>query len=621
MTTVLGRSIAPEKVPDDRRGGIAALVPLFVATALSVGLAARSVPVQQNAAMVSIGAGTMVAALAIFLLQSIPARWASRAVVLLGAAIMVRYGETGGVGAFSSFRSLWWAGATVAAFVLGARLESASVGMAAPEGDGGWRRLGVAQAIAVPAALDVAAALTFGPRVSMWMSPTAARGEPADVRDRVFSNPMIAGEMMDAGNRPRLSDRLVMTVRSARPSFWRTATYDRFDGRRWTRSNPGATIIADGAVTTPADDLSARSGEVLVQRIRLDYAYAEVLPVAPSAVSVVSESLLAQWEDGTILAADSAMGRGTSYTVTSRQIPVTRAALDAADATDVPTEILRRYASRPLASDRVAGLAEEIAGGLSGTRAKVDALIRWMGANLTYSLDAPLPSPTGDVVEEFLFETQQGWCEQISSALTVMLRTLGIPTRVATGFVPGSWDPVSQAYRVRASDAHAWTEVWFAGVGWVPFDPTAAVPAAGSTSSGAQEASWWWDHAGVVLVVAALAFGLVGPLQRGVGRVVGWVRDRRCRRRGSWAPTWVGEMVFMLERRGRRDGRPRAPNETVTGYSAVLADRWDDDRVAELGVALDEVSYGSGLPPDDPQRREHIESLARSVMRDTTPAS
>jgi len=369
VTTVLGRRVAPEKVPDDRRGGTAALVPLFVATAVSVGLAARSVPVQQNATVVSIGAGTMVAALAIFLLQSIPARWASRAVVLLGAAIMVRYGETGGVGAFTSFRSLWWAGATVAAFVLGVRLESTSVGVAVPTGNGGWRQLGVLQAIGVPAALVVAAALAFGPRVSLWMSPTAARGEPADVRDRVFSNPMIAGEMMDAGNRPRLSDRLVMTVRSARPSFWRTGTFDLFDGRRWTRTNPGATIISDGVVTTPADDLSARSGEVLVQHIRLDYAYAEVLPVAPSAVSVVSESLLAQWEDGTILAADSAMGRGTTYTVTSRQIPVTEAALDAADAEGVPTAILRRYATRPPASDRVTALAEDVAGGVSGSAA------------------------------------------------------------------------------------------------------------------------------------------------------------------------------------------------------------------------------------------------------------
>jgi len=312
------------------------------------------------------------------------------------------------------------------------------------------------------------------------MSPDASRGRAADRQDRVQSNPMVASDQMDAASRPRLSDRLVMTVRSPRPSFWRTGTYDRFDGRRWTRSNARAGLVIGGRVTTPSDDLSARSGVEFRQRIRLEGDYAEVLPAAPSVVSVDSRSLLAQWPDGTIVAADAPLGPGTTYTVTSRQITVTDAALAAADTREVPLEILGRYAARPRTSRRVAALAAQATSGVGGTRARVEALIDWMGSHLTYSLDAPLPTPGGDLVDEFLFRTKQGWCEQISSALTVMLRELGIPARVATGFVPGTWDPISGTYRVRERDAHAWTEVWFAGLGWVPFDPTAAVPVAGS---------------------------------------------------------------------------------------------------------------------------------------------
>lgn len=605
----------PLGVPDDRRAGPARLVPLFLATSASVGLAARAVPIRQNATTVSIVVGVLVAGLAIFLLRSMTARWASRGVVLLGAAIMVRYGEVGGgdSGVFASFRSLWWATATVAAFVLGSRLESMAVGDAPLRSPvATWRPLGAAQVVAVVAALVVAATITYGPWVSTWMSPVAASGDAPDPRDAAGTSPMLAADRMDAARRPRLSDRLVMTVRSPRPSFWRTGTFDRFDGQVWTRSDEAARFITNGVVTTPADDLSARGGEAFVQRVRLESTYVEVLPAAPSPVSVEARSLLAQWSDGTVVAADRPLGEGAIYTVTSRQIPVTDAALDAADSQEVPVGILRRFASRPPASRRVADLAETITAGVVGTRAKVDALIAWMGSNLTYSLDAPLPRAGSDVVDEFLFDTKQGWCEQISSALTVMLRELGVPARVAAGFVPGEWDPVSRAYRVRERDAHAWTEVWFPGVGWVPFDPTAAVPAAGSTTSEVAEASWWWDHAAAVLVAVALVVGLAGPVGRGVRRAFEWLRRRRhWRKETRWSPGWVGDVIADLERRGRRDGRPRAPNETVSRYGAVLAERWGDERVADLGAALDGVSYGADEAT--PATRERIEAAARSL--------
>lgn len=613
MVTVTGTvpsTSPPMAVPDDRRAGAARLVPLFVATACSVGLAARSVPVRQDATAVAVVSGTLVAALAVFLLTSIPARWASRGVVLLGAAIMVRYGEASGSGVFTSMRSLWWAVATVAAFVVGARLESAALGVAtAVRGSGRLRPLATLQAAAVVAAVVVAATLTFGPRVSTWMSPSAARGRPADRQDRVQSNPMVASDAMDAASRPRLSDKLVMTVESPRPSFWRTGTYDRFDGQRWTRSDPQAAFIVGDRVANAADDISARSGEQFVQRIRLEADYSEVLPAAPSVVSVEARSLLAQWSDGTVVAADAPLGPGTTYTVTSRQMSVTDAALDVADSQEVPAAIRRRYAARPNTSERVAALAERTTAAVSGTRAKIAALIAWMGSHLTYSLDAPLPTAGGDVVDEFLFDTEQGWCEQISSALTVMLREVGIPARVATGFVPGSWDPVAQSYRVRERDAHAWTEVWFAGVGWVPFDPTAAVPAAGSTASGAEVTSWWWEHAVTALLAAALVVGMVGPVSRAVRRFATWWRARRRRRTGAempWSPTWVSELIAGMERSGSRDGRPRAPNETVARYGAALAQRWGDPRAAELGAALDEVSYGAEPPPDARTRAEHL---------------
>ena len=79
---------------------------------------------------------------------------------------------------------------------------------------------------------------------------------------------------------------------------------------------------------------------------------------------------------------------------------------------------------------------------------------------------------------EFLFGNRRGYCEQISTSLTVMLRTLGVPAREATGYVPGPYNPLTDLYEVQAKDAHAWVQVWFPGYGWQSFDPTADVPLA-----------------------------------------------------------------------------------------------------------------------------------------------
>ncbi len=77
-----------------------------------------------------------------------------------------------------------------------------------------------------------------------------------------------------------------------------------------------------------------------------------------------------------------------------------------------------------------------------------------------------------DTVEYFLFEQRRGYCEQFASSLAVMACSIGIPARVATGYVPGEYNPFTGLHEVRANDAHAWVEVYFPGYGWSTFDPT-----------------------------------------------------------------------------------------------------------------------------------------------------
>jgi protein-glutamine gamma-glutamyltransferase len=85
-------------------------------------------------------------------------------------------------------------------------------------------------------------------------------------------------------------------------------------------------------------------------------------------------------------------------------------------------------------------------------------------------------------LDAFLFEDRQGYCQQFSGAMALMLRMAGIPARVATGFTRGSFNRSTREWRVRDLDAHSWVEVYFSGIGWVNFDPTpATAPAEGQT--------------------------------------------------------------------------------------------------------------------------------------------
>jgi transglutaminase-like putative cysteine protease len=107
-------------------------------------------------------------------------------------------------------------------------------------------------------------------------------------------------------------------------------------------------------------------------------------------------------------------------------------------------------------------------------RQLVDAVLaEFRNQNFVYTLSPPLLGE--HAVDEFLFDTRRGFCEHYASAFTVLMRAAGIPARVVTGYQGGQINPVSDYILIRQADAHAWTEVWIGGTGWIRVDPTAAV--------------------------------------------------------------------------------------------------------------------------------------------------
>ena len=146
---------------------------------------------------------------------------------------------------------------------------------------------------------------------------------------------------------------------------------------------------------------------------------------------------------------------------------------DLRDTSDLVPAGMSAYVKLPPLDLRISKLAEEITAGSLTNYDKAVAIDRYLKAHFGYTLELPRTLPR-DPLANFLFDRKQGHCEYFASAMAVMLRTLHIPARVVTGFRTGEFNDLTGQYVVRASNAHAWVEAYFAPAGWVTFDPTPA---------------------------------------------------------------------------------------------------------------------------------------------------
>jgi transglutaminase-like putative cysteine protease len=418
---------------------------------------------------------------------------------------------------------------------------------------------------------------------------------------------------LDTALRGNLSHTVVMRVRAQRPSYWVGETFDSWDGQSW-----GATRIASHAAQGSPFTVPTPQGDIAGSQTDLQTFY-----VATSTPDLVfhAENATELWfptstvfygDDGTIVS-PIGLGKGTIYTVESSVSAAAPQQLREAGGGDLgrvfgggtlPPALQRRYTQLPHAYPRVQALAQAITAGAPTTYDRIQALIAWMGANTHYSTDTP-PLPAGaDTVDEFLFGNRVGFCEQISTSLAVMLRTLDIPVRETVGYVPGPYNPVTDLYEVRASDAHAWVQVWFPGYGWQSFDPTAAVPLANPApgATALTEVGHALRSIPVVPVVVAVA---------GAGLAVAVGRRRRSRPR-----TWAEQVSRRIERAGRRAGRPRRASETITEYATDLDHISGDGSLtwSRLAGAVEGSAYGGRQPPPG-DRREILASARRSRVR------
>jgi transglutaminase-like putative cysteine protease len=168
-----------------------------------------------------------------------------------------------------------------------------------------------------------------------------------------------------------------------------------------------------------------------------------------------------------------------SYEANSAPLFLNLSALRSAG-TAYPENIRATFLQTPDLDPRVWALALQATAGATNPYDRAVALESYLRTHFGYTLDLG-STPTRDPLANFLFVRRAGHCEYFATAMTVMLRTLGIPARYINGFQTGEYNSVGGDFIVRASDAHSWVEVYFPGQGWITFDPT---PAGDSASQG-----------------------------------------------------------------------------------------------------------------------------------------
>jgi transglutaminase-like putative cysteine protease len=293
-----------------------------------------------------------------------------------------------------------------------------------------------------------------------------------------FSNQVNLGDIGEI----KTSSRPMMHIRfwsPAAPLKWRGAALTDFDGKRWTNPSRKFDTIAveDDHVVLSTPD-SGPLGRRINYHVELEAFGSDTLFFAgtPEILDLRARRLYRSDTAGFRL--DQTVPQGFQYDVRSLldEPPERTPALYPPPV--LPLAARELFLQLPALDPRVAELARSFTSDDPSDLARARSLERHLRSDYGYTLELPdreLPDPLAN----FLFTRRKGHCEYFASSMAVMLRALGIPARLATGFQSGVYNPVSDLWLVRASDAHSWVEAWIPGYGWKTFDPTPADPNAG----------------------------------------------------------------------------------------------------------------------------------------------
>lgn len=260
--------------------------------------------------------------------------------------------------------------------------------------------------------------------------------------------------------------------------YWRARIYNTFDGRQW-ESPPLETQPWDPEINKPNLPVHNQRWSAKFEILSSSYFTSIISPGQPTWAERSGTLHFITNPDNTIdlysFQADPLVRPGQAYDV---QASISRATIYdlRRSGKDYPEFITDRYLQlSSTTTQRTTDLARKITDGYDNPLDQTLAIIQFLRENITYAEIIPPPPSNQDAVDWFLFDHQEGFCNYYASAAVMLLRSIGIPSRLVVGYSTGETLDDGQ-FLVRQKEAHAWPEVYFPGLGWVEFEPTASLP-------------------------------------------------------------------------------------------------------------------------------------------------
>ncbi len=311
------------------------------------------------------------------------------------------------------------------------------------------RRAGLSMAMALPVAL---AGFWLFPRLAtpLWGLPENSVGR-IGLGDRMTPNEWLDALVDDS---PALRARFLGWTPPRQQMYWRGPVLMNFDGEAWTR-DPGAGQFSAPQLQAIGPQLAY---EIMLEPTERRDLIVLDLPMSPPADYVLNAELTAVSQEP--------LNNLVRYTGVS--------APNALFTEPLPRWERRAALSLPPDHDpRTRALAAQWRQQNPDPIALTRRFMAWLRSDFEYTISAP---PVGfHATDDFLFNTQQGFCQHFSSAYAVFMRSAGVPTRVVTGYVGGHRNTLGDYWLLKHKDAHAWNEIWIEGRGWIRIDPTAAI--------------------------------------------------------------------------------------------------------------------------------------------------
>ncbi len=421
---------------------------------------------------------------------------------------------------------------------------------------------------------------------------------------------------LDLSYRGGLSNTIMMYVRSPAPGYWRSHAFDFYDGHTWTQTDTSLKLIdRQGSAFTLASEGNWFVKDYFVQTYYIVQPLPNTIFTAwkPIQLYIAANEIGVDRTDGIHLG--SPLEQNSTYSVLSIRQNFTPETLRSAGG-QYPLDILAFNLQIPdTVTARTRALAHELTDGAAIAYDKVVILRDYLKHTYPYDYFPPPQQPSTDSVDQFLFVDKRGVCEHYVSALVVMLRSLGIPARLAAGFGTGTYNPITGYYEVHANDAHAWAEVYFPNVGWVPIDPT---PGWNGDPQVGPVQRWVFSSlltdinlpslpiASIALVGASaislisvpVIFGVIVVMLILVGRrllrMLKWQAEDR-RRYGVMRRDPARKRILGVYQRAQRQIRSyRTPTQTVQEHTTT------EPQLGDLADLVDVAAYRP-QPPDDDQ--------------------